>query len=129
MAWYRALKDERFAAVVHTFDIKEQSTSQRLLEVLQQEENRRESVAEICRLAGCTSRAWYRALADEQFVRAIKAFNIPVRRHTRVAHLEVTLAANVEEELTKDVWDIRRLKPEYPKHRPPARYESHFPGS
>jgi len=33
-------------------------------------------------------------------------------------HTEVTLAKDPEEELDKDVWDMRRLKTEYPKHRP-----------
>src|SRR5437879_3847440 len=48
--WYQALKDERFADVVHTFGIKRKRSynrwtevQQRLLGILQQEENRRKS--------------------------------------------------------------------------------------
>jgi integrase len=131
--WYQALKDERFAAVVHTFGIKGKRSysrltevQQRLLEVLQQEENRRKPVVEIRRLANCTESAWYWALADEHFARALESLNVPIHRNFRVPHLEVTLAANVEEELAKDIWDIRRLKSEYPKHTSPARYEVAF---
>jgi hypothetical protein len=58
-AWYLALKDERFAAVVHTFGIKRRRSpgrlskaQQRLLEVLQQQEHRQKPIIEICRLAG-----------------------------------------------------------------------------
>jgi integrase len=99
---------------------------QRLLEVLQQEEHRRKPVTEICRLAGCTWSTWRWAIRNEHFVRAVEALDVAVRRNTRVPHLEVTLATNVEEELAKDVWDIRRLKSEYPKHLSPARYEVAF---
>jgi integrase len=132
-AWYQALNDERFAAVVPTFGIKRRRSpgslsqaQQRLLEVLQQEENRRKPLIEICRLAGCTWSTWRWALTNEHFVRAVETLDVAVRRNTRVPHLEVTLATNVEEELAKDVWDMRRLKPEYPKHRSPARYEVAF---
>jgi integrase len=134
-AWKYALRDERFAAVVHTLDIKRNrkrsasrlsDVQQRLLEVLQQEEHQQKSIAEICRLAGCTPSAWRWALKDEQFLKMVKALDVTFRRNMRTPHLEVTLATNVEEELAKDVWDMRRLKQEYPKHRAPAKYEVVF---
>ncbi len=134
-AWHRALKDERFAAVVHTFDIKRNrkrsasrlsDVQQRLLGVLRQEQHQQKSIAEICRLAGCTPSARRWALMDEQFLKIVEALDVTVRRNIRVPHLEVTLAANAEEELAKDVWDMRRLKHEYPKHRSPAKYEVAF---
>jgi integrase len=133
-AWYRALQDERFADLVYTLGIikkkhttdKLSKVQQRLLEVLQYEENRHKPITEICRLAGCTYSAWYWALANDQFVRAMKALGVIYRRNIRIPHLEVTLATNVEEELAKDVWDIRRIKPEYPKHFSPAKYEVVF---
>ncbi len=133
-AWYRALQDERFAALVHTFGITKRKRSsgklskvqQRLLEVLQHEENRQKPIIEICRLAGCTYSAWRWALASGQFVRAVEALGVTYHRNIRIPHLEVTPATNVEEELAKDVWDMRRLKHEYPKHRSPAKYEVAF---
>jgi integrase len=132
-SWYSALRDERFAAVIDSFGIKGRRTyghttdaQQRLLEVLKHEENHRKSVVEIRRLANCSESAWRWAIADERFASALRALNIPVRRNMRTPHLEVTLATNVEEELAKDVWDMRRLKSEYPKHRAPAKYEVVF---
>jgi hypothetical protein len=132
-SWYSALRDERFAAVIDSFGIKGRRSyghttdaQQRLLEVLKHEENQRKSMVEIRSLANCSESAWRWAIADERFASALKALNIPVRRNMRTPHLEVTLATNVEEELAKDVWDMRRLKHEYPKHRPPAKYEVVF---
>ena len=133
--WKRALRDERFAAVVHTFDIKRNrkrsagrlsDVQQRLLGVLQQEQHQQKSIAEVCQLAGCTPSAWRWALKDEQFLKIVEALDVTFCRNIRTPHLEVTLATNVEEELAKDVWDMRRLKHEYPKHCAPHRYEVAF---
>jgi integrase len=100
---------------------------QRLLEVLQCEENRSKRVEEICMLAGYSgSKYWYEALKKEHFVEAVEAMGIAVRRNNRESHLEVSLATNLEDELEKDIWDIRRLKQDYPKHIPPAAYEVDF---
>ena len=99
---------------------------QRLLDVLQQEENRYKPITEICQLAGCTYSAWYWAVANDQFVRAMEALEVTYRRNIRISHLEVTPATDVEEELAKDVWDMRRLKHEYPKHCAPHSYEVAF---
>lgn len=100
---------------------------QRLLAVLQCEENRNKSIGEICRLAGYHgSKAWYQALKKSQFVEAVEDLGIALKRRHLPSHLEVQLATNIEEELAKDVWDMRRLKAEYPKHRPPAAYEVNF---
>ena len=132
-AWYRALKDERFAAVVQTFGIKVSrhydmtEAKQRLLEVLRQSENRNKSGAQICRLAGYTARApWQEAIKDERFVAAVESLGVTIRRHHLASHLEVEPAMDLEDELAKDVWDIRRLKHEYPKHIAPSQYEIDF---
>jgi integrase len=105
-------------------------SQRRLLEVLQQEENRRKPVIEICKLAGYAEtthgRPWYRALKDRTFAEAVKNMGIAIKRHTRESHLEVRLATNIEEELAKDIWDIRRLKQDYPKHQAPCAYELNF---
>jgi integrase len=100
---------------------------QRLLAVLQVEENRSKSVEEICKLAGYASRTpWTHAMKDERFVGMVEALRVPPRQHPRETHLEVRLATNLEEELAKDIWDMRRLKADYPKHRPPAAYAVDF---
>src|SRR6266516_1310592 len=99
-AWHRALRDERFAAIVHTFDIKRNrkrsasrlsDVQQHLLEVLRQEQHQQKSIAEVCQLAGCTPSAWRWALKDEQFLKIVKALDVTFRRNIRIPHLEVTL--------------------------------------
>jgi len=133
------LEDEYFAAVVQTFGIKitrrrpttadDRATraKQQLLAVLQRPEKRKKSVTEICHLAGFASKTpWVNAIKDEVFVATIAALGVPVKRHHCVSHLEVELATNMEEELAKDVWDMRRFKHEYPKHRVPSQVCDRF---
>ncbi len=104
-------------------------TQQRFLEVLEHEEHRCKTVAEICRLAGFKyDWYWYLALKDERFVAKMEELGVPVRRGRQHAppHTEVTLALDIEWELAQDVWDMRRLKTEYPKHQRPAAYIADF---
>lgn len=127
--WYTALLDERFEQAVAALGIKLKrhtprqrlQAKQRFLALLQQEEARHWSVEDLCRQAGYASKGpWYDATKDAQFVQAIVALGIKVRRHTHnVSHLEVELAPDPEEEFKKDRWDIRRLKADYAKHRGP----------
>jgi integrase len=51
-----------------------------------------------------------------------------MKRHHLVSHLEVEPATDIEEELAKDVWDMRRLKHDYPKHVAPSTFEVDFSG-
>jgi integrase len=137
--WYQALEDESFAAVVQTFGIKITRhyhkipnlraihSKQRLLAVLQHPENRKKPLSEICHLAGFASKVpWMNAIKDELFVAKVEALGVSVKRRHRPSHLEVEPATKIEEELAKDVWDVRRFKQEYPKHRAPAEYELDF---
>jgi integrase len=130
--WHQAMKDDRFIAVVQTLGIKRFPDDlplwrQRLLEVVQHPENRDKSGSEICRLAGYKNHhPWQKAIKDERFVATLKALDVTIRRHHLPAHLDVEPVANIEEELAKDVWDIRRLKHEYPKHLTPSAYEVDF---
>jgi integrase len=130
--WYKATKDDRFLAALRILGVKRSPDDlprwqQRLLEVVQQPENRNKSGAEICRLAGYKHNSlWQRAIKDERFVTEMEALGVTIRRHHLPSHLEVEPATNIEEELTKDVWDIRRLKHDYPKHVAPTNYEVDF---
>ena len=129
MAWYQAMKDRHFAAIVQGLGICDWSRPQRrLLEVLQNPENRSKSALQICRLAGYKDHvAWQRAIKDEHFVAAVEALGVTLRRrNSHLSHLEVTPATNIEEELKKDVWDVRRLKRDYPKHTSPSTYMVDF---
>ncbi len=131
MAWYQAMKDPCFAQVVQALGVLSWSRPQRrLLEVLQDPENRNKSGLQICREAGYKDQvAWTRAVKDERFVTELEALGVTRRRRSVLAsHLQVTAATTLEEELKKDVWDIRRLKREYPKHVPPSTYIVDFTG-
>jgi hypothetical protein len=137
--WYHALKDEYFAKVVETLgitltrhertipDLRSVHAQQQLLAVLQQPENRKKPIKEICQLAGFASKvAWMNAIKDELFVAKVEALGLSIRKPHLASHLEVEPATNIEEELAKDVWDMRRFKSEYPKHRAPAQYVIDF---
>src|SRR5690348_11660573 len=100
---------------------------QKLLGVLEQPEHPSKSLAAICQLAGYGEWAWERAIKDHRFVSALQPFKLrfldpPRGRPTFEPHLQVTLADNPEEDLAKDVWDMRRLLPEYPRHRQAAAF-------
>jgi hypothetical protein len=56
-------------------------TQQRLLDVLECEENRQKSLREICRLAGYHPPVWYQAIQDANFILAIEALGVRVRRN------------------------------------------------
>jgi integrase len=131
-AWYQAMSDNRFVAAIQALGVKRSHndlprSQQRLLEVVQQEENRQKSVTEICQLAGYQKATnWHKAIKDERFVAELKGLGVPTKRHHLPSHLDVKPATNIEEELTKDVWDMRRLKHEYPKHVAPSTFEVDF---
>jgi integrase len=126
------MEDERFVAAVQALGVKRSHddlsrTQQRLLEVLQQSENRNKSGLQICRLAGYKDHSpWQRAIQDERFVAAVESLGVTIKRHHLASHLEVQLTTNIEEELAKDTWDMRRLKADYPKHKHPSAYEIDF---
>ena len=129
MAWYQAMKDPRFAAAVQALGVLSWSRPKlRLLAVLQNPENQSKSGLQICRLAGYKDHvAWNRAIKDERFVAELEALGVTLRRRSvRASHLEVISATNFEEELKKDIWDIRRLKHDYPKHVAPSNYVIDF---
>src|SRR5260370_42693693 len=123
------MQDPRFATVAQALGVLSWSRPKlRLLEVLQNPEKRSKSGLQICRLAGYKDHvAWNRAIKDERFVAELEALGVTLRRRSvRASHLEVISATNFEEELKKDVWDIRRLKHDYPKHVAPSTYVIDF---
>ena len=98
----------------------------RFLAVFAEEANRTKPIAEVCRLAGYKTRAaWQAATQDLHFLERLDELGVRVKRYS-AAHTEVSLAADPEEELAKDVWDVRRLKAEYPKHATPGFYRVDF---
>jgi hypothetical protein len=132
--WHRAMKDSRFVAAVQALGIKRSHDDlprwqQRLLEVVQCPENRNKSGAEICRLAGYKKHdPWRKAIEDERFVAKLEALGVNIKRyhHHLAPHIEVMPATNIEDDLAQDIWDMRRLKHDYPKHVAPCTYEVDF---
>ena len=94
----------------------------KLLAVLEQQENRTLGPGPVCELAGYGDWAWDRATNDPRFVTRLKQLGVRgnppnTRWRKHEGHLEVCLAAHPEEELAKDIWDMRKLLSEYPRHR------------
>ncbi|HEU5378587.1 MAG TPA: tyrosine-type recombinase/integrase [Ktedonobacteraceae bacterium] len=128
--WYDALQDPQFVAFVEqqtgriltrTFT----RTEHNLLRILRQEENLNKSAEEICRLAHCHKGTWNRSMKNKAFAQAVAALG----RENKEAlpdHLSVIQAEDPEEELAKDIWDLRRLRSDYPKHVGPATYVVDF---
>src|SRR5581483_11681596 len=98
---------------------------QKLLDLLGKEENRQLTVRTLCQKAGVSRDIWYQAVKDPQFAASVQALGRQISRRAD-AHIQVTLTSNPEEELAKDIWDIRRLKSDYPKHRDPNEFKVDF---
>ena len=133
--WYHAVRNEPAVSAMKDLGVRIQRSGpdeegwtwseQRLLAVLDDEANRDLPIPELCRKARYSSVApWYKSLTSEQFTQALQAWGVPiVRQHPPfIPHTQVKLAMNVQEALSKDIWDIRQLKPDYPKHRSPSSY-------
>jgi len=98
---------------------------QRLLQTLELEENRALPVKTVCQKAGVSIDVWYGAIKNPRFVATVEALGVRVKRLGE-SHLEVHLAFHPQEELEKDIWDMRRLKSDYPKHKPPSSFKINF---
>jgi integrase len=101
------------------------SWQQRLLATLELEENRTLPVKTVCQKAGVSIDVWYGAIKNPRFVEIVEALGVRVKRLGE-SHLDVHLALHPEEELEKDIWDMRRLKSDYPKHKPPSGFKINF---
>jgi integrase len=93
------------------------------LAVLEQQEYRALSPGAVCELAGYGEWAWERATKDPRFVTRLKQLGVSAVQSRGgmpkyEGNLQVCLAADPEEELAKDIWDMRKLLPDYPRHRP-----------
>jgi integrase len=98
---------------------------QRLLDMLKLEENRHLPVKTLCQKAGVSIDVWYGAIKNPQYVAIVETLGGRVKRLGE-SHLDVHLAVAPEEELAKDIWDMRRLKSDYPKHKPPSGFKINF---
>jgi integrase len=82
-------------------------------------------VYELCQKTGVNKSTWYDALKKPAFVTEVQALKVKVGK-AGISHLEVRLAVNPETVLEADIWDMRRLKTDYPKHRTPSSFKIDF---
>jgi integrase len=103
----------------------------KLLAVLEQQGHRVLGPGAICQLAGYGDWAWDRATKDPRLVTRLNQLGVSaIQPHGGISkyegNLEVHLVANPEEELAKDIWDMRKLLPDYPRHRPASDFIVNF---
>jgi len=132
--WGHALRDERFVAQLAALGVpvqrpsKVDSAKRALLDRLGDEANRSLAMAELRQRAGLAGAGlWHGALRDESFTAQLQALGLKLGRFC-TPHLDVALAPDPELELQHDVWAIRRLKADYPKHVAPAQFLPESPG-
>lgn len=138
--WNNAIQNTHFVAALNSLNIKVGARGNRylqiplwvatrkerdILNVLQKEVKEQISVKELCQKACVNESVWFDALKKPNFVAEVNTLQVKVGRGG-ISHLEVRLAVNPEEELEKDVWDMRRLKPDYPKHKTPSAFKVDF---
>lgn len=112
----------------HSSQISQQTwteAEQKILDVLQIAENQRLSVTALCQKAGVCPQIWYKAIKKPQFIVAIEALGVAIKRQGK-SHIQVQLSPHPEEELVKDIWDMRSLKSDYPKHQSPSVFKVDF---
>ncbi len=133
--WYCALQRPEVLAAIKNLHVRVRRlgpdedgwtrAQSRLLNVLQDETNRKLSIPEVCEKAGYSALdRWYESLASEQFVQILEDWGVPIVRQNPPfePHINVRLTMTLDEDLNQDVWDMRRFKPDYPKHRHPGQY-------
>ena len=104
----------------------------KLLAVLEQQEHRTLGPGAVCKLAGYGDWAWDRATKDPRFVTRLKQLGVSTGQPSRgwkrkhEGNLEICLAVDPEEELAKDIWDMRKLLSDYPRHRPSSDFIVNF---
>lgn len=107
-------------------------SQEKFFEVLKNEENKDKKYNEICELAGYKSFVpWYIAIKDERFTNLLESIGVNVRLKNKnyPSHNEVEYIKNPkerEEYLKSDIWDMRRLFEEYPRHLNPQEFMVKF---
>lgn len=104
----------------------------KFFEVLKVDENKNKKYNEICELVGYkSSTPWYKAIKDEKFCDLLESIGVNVRLQAEdyPSHNEVEYIKNPKERekyLENDIWDMRRLFKDYPRHVAPSTYIADF---
>lgn len=100
-------------------------SQKKFFEILKNDENKNKKYNEILELAGFKSYApWYKAIKDERFTDLLESIGFIYNKHYP-SHNEVEYIKNPkerEEYLKGDIWDMRRLFEEYPRHINPQKF-------
>lgn len=104
------------------------SAQRKFYEVLSKDENKGLKYIEISKLAGYKSTAaWYKAIKDERFVKILELIGVQAKlqndhypSHDEVEYLKDPKEREVH--LKSDVWDMRKLFKDYPRHINAAEY-------
>lgn len=102
----------------------------RFFNVLKNTTNRQKNYTEILELAGysiTSHQSWHKAIKDKQFATLLESIGVNVRQRKfrNPPHYEIKYIKNPKERneyLKQDIWDMRKLFKEYPKHRSPSVY-------
>lgn len=104
------------------------NTQKKFFEVLNNDENKDKKHIEICELAGYKSTTpWYKTIKDERFTDLLESIGVTVKLYNEhyPYHNEIEYIKNPkerEEYLKSDIWDMRRLFEEYPRHNSPYKF-------
>lgn len=108
------------------------SAQKKFYEILSKDENKNLKYDVISELSGYKSTTtWYRAIKDERFVKLLELIGVQpkLRNDHYPSHDEVEYIKDPkerEEYLKNDVWDMRKLFEEYPRHTNPKRFIVNF---
>lgn len=104
------------------------SAQKKFYEVLSKEENKKLKYDDISALAGYKSFCpWYKSINDERFVKLLELMGVEAKSkndhypsHNEVKYIEDPKER--EKHLNNDIWDMRKLFQEYPRHSCPGKY-------
>lgn len=103
-------------------------SQKKFFEILKNDENKNKKYNEICELAGYKSaQTWYKSIKDKRFADLLESMGVNVRLQNKdyPPHNDVEYIKNPterEEYLKNDIWDMRRLFKEYPRHLSPFKF-------
>ena len=130
----KSLKDNTTQKEIVNFPIDNIDTSwmtksqKNFFQVLKNGKNNNKKYNEICELVGYKSTGpWYKAISDERFADLLEMIGVHIKlknsnypSHNNVEYIKTS--KEKEDYLKNDVWDMRRLFEEYPRHVSPNEF-------
>ncbi len=107
-------------------------TQKKFYEVLSKDENKKLKYEDISTLAGYKSTtSWYKAIKDKRFVKLLEIIGVQAKLqndhyppHSEVEYIKDPKER--EEYIKNDIWDMRKLYMNYPRHRNASIYIADF---